>query len=51
MMVLSKDGGPAFGAHAFIWADVWTSEGAEPVISGAAGVGLSTRRAFGYERI
>jgi len=40
MMVLSKDGGPAFGAHAFIWADEWTPEGAERVISGAAGVGL-----------
>src|SRR5215204_4573463 len=40
MMALSKDGGPAFGAHAFIWADEWTPEGAERVISGAAGVGL-----------
>jgi len=39
MMALSKDGGPAFGAHAFIWADEWTPEGAERVISGAAGVG------------
>jgi D-psicose/D-tagatose/L-ribulose 3-epimerase len=40
MMALSKDSGPAFGAHAFIWADEWTPEGAERVISGAAGVGL-----------
>jgi hypothetical protein len=39
-MTLSKDGGPAFGAHAFIWADEWTPEGAERVISGAFGVGL-----------
>ena len=39
MMALSKDGGPAFGAHAFIWADEWTPEGAECVISGAAEVG------------
>jgi hypothetical protein len=39
MMALSKGGGPAFGAHAFIWADEWTPEGAERVISGAAGVG------------
>jgi sugar phosphate isomerase/epimerase len=40
MMALSEDGGPAFGAHAFIWADEWTPESAERVISGAAGVGL-----------
>jgi D-psicose/D-tagatose/L-ribulose 3-epimerase len=40
MMPLSKDGGPALGAHAFIWAGEWTPEGAERVISGAAGVGL-----------
>src|SRR5215212_5208049 len=36
MMALSGDSGPAFGAHAFIWA----AEGAERVISGAAGAGL-----------
>jgi hypothetical protein len=36
MMALSEDGGPAFGAHAFIWADEWTPEGAGRVISGAA---------------
>jgi D-psicose/D-tagatose/L-ribulose 3-epimerase len=40
MTALSKDGGPAFGAHAFIWAGEWTREGSERVISGAAGVGL-----------
>jgi D-psicose/D-tagatose/L-ribulose 3-epimerase len=40
MMELSKDGGPAFGAHAFIWAGEWTREGAERVISGAADAGL-----------
>jgi D-psicose/D-tagatose/L-ribulose 3-epimerase len=40
MMALSKDGGPAFGAHAFIWAGEWTPEGAERVISGAADAGL-----------
>src|SRR5215212_7751107 len=40
MTALSKDGGPAFGTHAFIWAGEWTREGAERVISGAAGVGL-----------
>ncbi len=40
MTALSKDGGPAFGAHAFIWAGEWTREGAEHVISGAAEVGL-----------
>ena len=40
MMELSKDGGPAFGAHAFIWADELTPEGAERVISGAADAGL-----------
>ena len=39
-MTLSKDGGPAFGAHGFIWTDEWTPEGAERVISGAFGVGL-----------
>jgi len=26
MMALSKDGGPAFGAHAFIWAGEWKLE-------------------------
>jgi D-psicose/D-tagatose/L-ribulose 3-epimerase len=40
MTALSKDGGPAFGAHAFIWAGEWTREGAERVISGAAEAGL-----------
>ena len=40
MAALSRDGGPAFGAHAFIWAGEWTREGAERVISGAAGAGL-----------
>jgi D-psicose/D-tagatose/L-ribulose 3-epimerase len=40
MMALSRDGGPAFGAHAFIWAGEWTREGAERVISGAADAGL-----------
>lgn len=39
-MTLSRDGGPAFGAHAFIWAGEWTREGAERVISGAAEAGL-----------
>src|SRR5215204_3101836 len=39
-MILSRDGGPAFGAHAFIWAGDWTREGAERVISGAAETGL-----------
>jgi len=37
---LSKVGGPAFGAHAFIWTGEWTREGAERVISGAAELGL-----------
>jgi hypothetical protein len=32
MMALSKDGGPAFGAHASILADEWTPEGAERVV-------------------
>ncbi|CAA9438326.1 hypothetical protein AVDCRST_MAG82-2653 [uncultured Rubrobacteraceae bacterium] len=27
MTALSKDGGPTFGAHAFIWAGEWTHEG------------------------
>jgi D-psicose/D-tagatose/L-ribulose 3-epimerase len=40
MTALSKDGVPAFGAHAFIWAGEWTPEGAERVISGAADSGL-----------
>jgi len=40
MMALTRDGGPAFGAHAFIWAGEWTRGGAERVISGAAGAGL-----------
>jgi D-psicose/D-tagatose/L-ribulose 3-epimerase len=40
LMALSKDGGPAFGAHAFIWAGEWTREGAERVLSGAADAGL-----------
>src|SRR5918995_1073509 len=40
MTTLPKDGGPAFGAHAFIWAGEWTREGAERVISGAAEVGV-----------
>jgi D-psicose/D-tagatose/L-ribulose 3-epimerase len=40
MAALSKDGGPGFGAHAFIWAGEWTPEGAERVISGAADAGL-----------
>ena len=40
MAALSRDSGPAFGAHAFIWAGEWTPEGAERVISGAAGAGL-----------
>jgi D-psicose/D-tagatose/L-ribulose 3-epimerase len=40
MAALSKDGGPAFGAYAFIWAGEWTPEGAERVISGAADAGL-----------
>ncbi len=39
-MALSKDGGPAFGAHAFIWSGEWTREGAERVLSGAADAGL-----------
>jgi D-psicose/D-tagatose/L-ribulose 3-epimerase len=39
-MTLSRDGGPAFGAHAFIWAGEWTREGTERVISGAAEAGL-----------
>ena len=37
---LSRDGGPAFGAHAFIWAAEWSREGAERVIPGAAAAGL-----------
>ena len=40
MTTLSKDDGPAFGAHAFIWAGEWTRECAERVISGAAEAGL-----------
>jgi D-psicose/D-tagatose/L-ribulose 3-epimerase len=40
MASLSRDGGPAFGAHAFIWAGEWTRKGAERVISGAAEAGL-----------
>ena len=40
LMALSKDGGPAFGAHAFIWSAEWTREGAERVLSGAADAGL-----------
>jgi D-psicose/D-tagatose/L-ribulose 3-epimerase len=40
MTALSKDDGPAFGAHAFIWAGEWTRECAERVISGAAAAGL-----------
>jgi D-psicose/D-tagatose/L-ribulose 3-epimerase len=40
MAGLSKDGGPAFGAHAFIWTGEWTPEGAECVIWGAADAGL-----------
>jgi len=40
MMGLSRDGGPAFGAHAFIWAGEWTREGAGRVIAGAAEAGL-----------
>jgi D-psicose/D-tagatose/L-ribulose 3-epimerase len=40
MASLSRDDGPAFGAHAFIWAGEWTHEGAERVISGAAEAGL-----------
>jgi hypothetical protein len=40
MKALSKDSGPAFGVHAFIWAGEWTREGAERVISGAAEVDL-----------
>lgn len=31
---------PRFGAHAFIWAGEWTSEGAEKVIRGASEAGL-----------
>ena len=37
---LSRGGGPAFGAHAFIWAAEWSREGAERVTSGAAAAGL-----------
>ena len=37
---LARDGGPAFGAHAFIWAGEWSREGSERVISGAAAAGL-----------
>jgi len=40
MTSLSRNGGPAFGAHAFIWAGEWTREGAGRVISGAAEAGL-----------
>jgi D-psicose/D-tagatose/L-ribulose 3-epimerase len=39
-MALSGDGGPAFGAHALIWAGEWTREGAGRVISRAAEAGL-----------
>jgi D-psicose/D-tagatose/L-ribulose 3-epimerase len=37
---LSRGGGAAFGAHAFIWAAEWSREGAERVVSGAAAAGL-----------
>ena len=37
---LARHDGPAFGAHAFIWAGEWTREGSERVISGAAKTGL-----------
>ena len=37
-MALPKYGGPAFGAHIFIWADEWTPEGAGRVISSGAAV-------------
>ena len=37
---LPRDGGPLFGAHAFIWAGEWTPEGAERVIRGASEAGL-----------
>ncbi len=37
---LARDGGPAFGAHAFIWSGEWSREGAERAISGAGAAGL-----------
>ena len=37
---LARHDGPAFGAHAFIWAGEWTREGSGRVISGAAEAGL-----------
>lgn len=40
MATPSREGGPAFGAHAFIWAGEWTRECAERVISCAAEAGL-----------
>lgn len=40
MASLAREGGPAFGAHAFIWAGEWTREDAGRVISGAAEAGL-----------
>lgn len=38
--MIPSNGGPLFGAHAFIWAGEWTPEAAEKVIRGAAGAGL-----------
>jgi len=40
MTLLSRGGGPAFGAHAFIWSGEWTRKGADRVISGASEAGL-----------
>ncbi len=37
---LARQDGPAFGAHAFIWAGEWSREGSERVIFGAARAGL-----------
>lgn len=37
---MPSNGGPLFGAHAFIWAGEWTPEDARTVIRGAAEAGL-----------
>jgi len=39
-VTMQSNGGPLFGAHAFIWAGEWTPEAAEKVIRGAAEAGL-----------
>jgi len=44
MTAFSKNGGPAFGAHAYTRAGEWTREGAERVIGAAARRGRWPRR-------